>query len=645
MSDPFALVTAPLHTLHGFITGFQRRHSAQMSASLLAQIRAGSEKLRDFDDAALRAESLRLRQETIDTQRHVPEIVDAFALLDEAAHRTFGIRFHDCQLLAGLSLLHNEIAEMRTGEGKTFVGAMVSYTRSLHGQGVHFMTTNAYLAQRDNEELSPLFDRLGVTAGLIQRDQNPQEKRQAYECDITYGPGYEFGFDYLRDQLALIQEAKTSLGQRLHRQQRGSQRPPAAQAQRGHFCAVIDEADSVLIDEATTPLVLSGSADQATPHPEPYLLAQQVALQLTIDQHFTLDPRTRSAKLTRDGKEAAIEPLQEIHRVGMRRPWHLYVENALQANYFFNCDSEYVVQDEQIKLVDGNTGRVFEDRTWSNGLHQAVESKEGLTISEENYSLARISRQQYFRLYDNLCGMTGTADDSRAELKDVFGLVTTPIPTHRPCKRIVYTLRSFATADSKWDAIAQSVRDTHESGRPILIGTRTIDGSEIIAERLSGMSYQLLNGKQDADEAAMVAKAGQKGAIMIATNMAGRGTDIKLGEGVEYLGGLHVIVAEPNGSARVDRQLVGRASRQGDPGSCQTFVSADDRLITQHAPWLARHLRRLADASGEVQADMTREIEKLQAQVERKSAVQRRQMFSQESWLEDAKSTLTQKQA
>lgn len=632
-------------TLQALLTGFRFSTGVAPSVnrSILAEIREGERRLAGLDDDQLRAESLKLRDRTVDAFDGTVDAAAAFALVSESAQRALGIRFYDVQLLAGLSLLRNEIAEMKTGEGKTFVGAIVSYAQALHGHGVHFMTTNDYLAKRDYEIVRPLFERLGLTVGLVERESSPDEKRDAYLCDVTYGPGYEFGFDYLRDQLAMIQKKTPELGESFISLRRGDRQASVPRTQRQHFCAIIDEADSVLIDEATTPLVLSGSSGQASKNPQPYLLAHDVASALTIDKHFTTDSSTRVATLTKGGLQEILGRLEPSARNQLRRPWFLYVQQALQAQHHFTRDAEYVVSENKIKIVDANTGRLFEDRTWSNGLHQAVEAKEGVPITEENNPLAGISRQQYFRLYENLCGMTGTAIDSKAELRNVYQLNVTVIPTHKPCIRTVHPSRFFAGEDAKWEAIAESVSRIHEIGQPVLIGTRTIDKSEQIAARLRGLDFQLLNGKQDADEAHMIAGAGKIGAIMIATNMAGRGTDIKLGQGVAKLGGIHVIVSEPHDSARVDRQLIGRASRQGDPGSCQTFVSAEDNLIVQHAPWMARYIRKLAGTNQEVAADLSREIAKLQKSVERKSAAKRREMFGSESWQEEVMSTLAKK--
>ena len=567
-------------------------------------------------------------------------VATALSLIDEAAYRAAGIRYYDVQLQASVAMLKNEIAEMKTGEGKTYVGSIVCFVRSLQGQGVHFMTTNAYLAERDHEIVKPLLEQLGVSVSLLDREMSPQEKQAAYLADITYGPGYEFGFDYLRDQLTLINEQKPKLGQRLRRNYHNRETKTTPQMQRDRFCAIVDEADSVMIDDATTPLVLSSSIDRPHPAPLPFLTAKAIASELDRQQDYVINPATRTVSLTQPGADRIDAALTQGVRGQLSRAWPKYVEQAIIAQNFFSVDEQYIIRDDKVRMVDSSTGRIFEDRSWSEGLHQAVEAKENVTISDENSSVARISRQQYFRLYANLCGMTGTAADAQRELRRVYRLPVAVIPTNKPCPRLTEPMRCFDTNQSKLAAIADTVRQLHETGQPILVGTRTIDKSELIASLISDLPVQVLNGKQDADEADLVAESGKAGAITIATNMAGRGTDIKLGEGVRELGGLYVIVSDPDYSARVDRQLIGRASRQGDPGASQMFVSAEDDLIARHAHWLVSYIHRLADENGEVQIDLSHEIRTLQQRVERKHAELRRQMFKRETWLEEALETM-----
>jgi preprotein translocase subunit SecA len=361
------------------------------------------------------------------------------------------------------------------------------------------------------------------------------------------------------------------------------------------------------------------------------------------NQHYSIQPTNNRPSLTSAGQaQVATQISHELGRY-LVRPWYTYVEQALHAQLCLTRDVDYVVADDTVKIVDTHTGRIFEDRSWSEGLHQAVEAKEGVTITEENRSLAGISRQQYFRNYVNLCGMTGTTSDCERELLSVYGLKVSLIPTHRPSCRRVMACRTFLTDDAKWNAIADSVRELHKTHRPVLIGTRTIESSKKIAARLSGLRFQLLNGVQDGDEAKIIACAGQHGAITIATNMAGRGTDIKLGEGVAALGGLHVIVSEPAETARVDQQLMGRAARQGDPGSSQLFVSAEDALITRHGPWMARYISKVAGHTQELAEDFSSEIARLQKRVAQTAAGKRREMFSRQSRLDEMKAVLAKR--
>ena len=627
-----------------WITGLGRDSARGRDRLLLPLIRSQRESFLALNDQELVLASRQLRNDTL--ADHVSEafIAKSFALYVEAVRRECGICLYDVQLLGGLSTLRREIAEMKTGEGKTFVGGLVAYAIGLRGRGAHFMTTNAYLAERDHALVLPIFKRLGLTVGIITREQGPSEKMMAYRCDATYGPGYEFGFDYLRDQINLLPSKAASsrpLGSRSRYSDDGAENESATQSlQTKHYAAIIDEADSVLIDEATTPLVLSGAMERPARAPEPYRAAQVIAQGLVVGVDFSVDHKRRATSLTQIGLDKIEINLDSHVRSTLRRPWKHYIENALQANSFLGRDQHYIVRDTKIMLVDGNTGRVFSDRTWSSGLHQAVEAKESVTITEENEALAKVSRQQYFRLYEHLCGMSGTVSEAKQELRAVYGLAVTPIQPHRACQRVVLPLRCFATAESKWKAIAACIREIHLTDRPVLVGTRTIEGSEIVASLLAGCSFSLLNGKQDADEAEMISLAGKHRAITIATNMAGRGTDIRLAPGVAELGGLHVIVTEPNDSARVDRQLVGRASRQGDPGSCQMFLSAEDRLVVQHAGWFARHIKKLAGLDGEVQVDLTHDLQQIQTRLERDSAATRQKMFNSERWQEDAKAAM-----
>lgn len=565
-------------------------------------------------------------------------LLPAFALVFEAARRTIGIEFYDVQLLAGLALARGSIAEMQTGEGKTFVATLPAFSHSLSGGGVHVMTVNPYLAGRDKNLLAPVFRLLGTSVGLVRADADVSEKRAAYECDITYGPGYEFGFDYLRDQVALLGRRKPGLGEQYRDSLRSKTSASPLRRQRGHLVAIVDEADSVMLDEATTPLILAAGGAEAASNADVYGAAAAVGDELMEDEHFWVDRATATVRLTGQGIERINAEAQRVHRKHLDRAWSVYIEQALKARVQLRRDVHYVVRDDTILLVDGNTGRIFSDRSWRDGLQQAVQAKEGVAITTETQSIARITRQRYLRRYRHLCGMTGTAQAGKRELREIYGLKVVAIPLHRPCQRRASPTRCFADLASKEHAIVEEVARVSRTRQPILVGTADIETSERLARRFDErrIAYQLLNGKQDAEEAAVIARAGQVGSITIATNMAGRGTDIKLGRGAAELGGLCVLATEPQESTRVDRQLAGRAARQGDPGSYQLFVSAEDRLFERYAPGLARRMNRLANASGEIEIDLFQDVASLQRTVERRHAAIRGRMFLHDDWLESA---------
>jgi preprotein translocase subunit SecA len=614
-------------------------HVGLIARNIIVRTREINQDQREATDTELRE---RVKQLRAKVQTRVPTdspdiLIPGFALINEAARRAAGIQYYDVQLMAGLALARNSIAEMATGEGKTYVGALAAFIHSLHGRGVHFMTTNAYLAERDYEIISPIFRCLGVSIGLLRNESNPQQKKEAYESDVTYGPGYEYGFDYLRDQAMLLQQPKTGLGESYRNLRKGQAPSTVFTVQRGQAFAIVDEIDSVLIDEATTPLILAGNSTDANPHPKIYLMSLKIAKSLSGDKDYVFDPASRNLRLTEQGAAKAYAEFDRVSGMELRRPWPDYIEQGLQAHRLMKRDIDYVVDDGKVKIVDERTGRIFADRSWRNGLHQMVEAKENVTITPEKDPLAKISRQQYFRMYDGLCGMTGTATGCEREFQRFYRLSVSVIPTRKPNRRKVFPTRYFDSADAKWNAIASEVERMHATGQPVLVGTRSIKASELISLRLDrkGISHQLLNGRQDAEEAAIVARAGQVGVVTIATNMAGRGTDIRLGSGAEDLGGLHVIVAEPHDSRRIDRQLMGRAARQGDSGSCQMFVSVDDDLIRLHAPWLAQYIRKTASENGRATNDLDREIAGVQLKVERSSYAKRRGLFAHDSWFEN----------
>ncbi|MFO7902033.1 MAG: preprotein translocase subunit SecA [Pirellulaceae bacterium] len=562
----------------------------------IQSIRECADGLRQRGDHELR-DAMRELREIVSGKEPADRsmVISCFALVTESSRRTLGVELYDVQLSAGLALARKSIVEMQTGEGKTLSAALAAAAFSLCGAGVHLMTVNAYLAERDYLELLPTWTLLGISAGLLRQDATPEQKRSAYGCDITYGPGYEFGFDYLRDQLRLLSRPRQRLGSAYRNQLRGQDAAVASLLQRGQAFAIVDEADSVMLDEAVTPLILSGASQDKARHPDLYLNAMRLADQLEVNRDYLLDARWKITQLTEYGAKKIRDAAALRPSAGLGRPWSQYVEQALHAKLILRRDVDYVVENDHIMLVDEKTGRIFGNRSWRDGLRQAVEAREGVHITAENESLARISRQRYLRLYQGMCGLTGTAVGVEKEYWQVYRMPVVKIPLRTPSRRHVLPTRFFADQQLKWSAIVKDIERIHRTGQPILVGTRTIEDSQALAAKLeaANISCHLLNGLQDADEADVVAAAGRVGKVTVATNMAGRGTDITLHGGAAELGGLHVIGCEPHDSARVDRQLMGRCARQGDPGTCQSFVSAEDPVIAR-PPSFARRIQRQA---------------------------------------------------
>jgi preprotein translocase subunit SecA len=551
--------------------------------------------------------------------------VDAFALATTAVRRACGIRLYDVQLAAAEILAQGGVAEMQTGEGKTLASAPAAYLHGLTGRGVHVATPNTYLAERDCDLLSPAYRMLGIDVRLLPERVEAAQKRAAYLGDITYGTGYELGFDFLRDQLAVRRVAGRQLGDKLWACLQGDDRGQPETVQRPLYYAIVDEIDNVLLDDAGSPLVLSGAPGAEAPDSAAHQCAHRVARRLVSGEHYRFDASHASVQLTDAGSERIHAADVPVPVTVLLRTWAEYVEKALLAELVFRRDVHYIIEDGGIQIVDASTGRIFSDRTWQDGLHQAIEAKEGVRITAEHCALAQITRQRYFRLYRRLCGMTGTAKGCEREFRQVYGLKVHAVPLRLPSQRQILPPRFFAASDQKWRAAAESISQMHAAGRPTLIGTRSIDDSERLADlfRSRGLPFALLNGRQDASEAEVVKGAGQPGAITIATNLAGRGTDIRLSPEVVLNGGLHVIVGECHDSRRVDRQFIGRCARQGDPGSAQMFVSAEDSFIQRFGPWLARSIRGHAGPSGEVPFDLTRQIRRLQVIAERQQFASR----------------------
>ena len=586
---------------------------------LLTDIGERGQSLKKLSDGQLVSMVESLRSEVISkpqvSKALIPQVL---ALSKEAVCRTLGWELYDVQLLAAHALIEGHVAEMQTGEGKTIAAVPAAIFGGMQGRGAHVATPTPYLARRDYLQLKPVYESLGLSVGLlVEPTGQGAGKTDAYECDITYGPGYEFGFDYLRDQVALKQSELAPLGKQIIAGLTGGSPQPMRLCARGPCFSIVDEADNVLIDDASSPLVLSEFQPGVAPDADAIHLAKNLVVKLVPLEHFReLGPL--HIELTEQGRSFVYRDEVKIPVDQLSRPWTNYVEAALQAAKLFRRDVHYIVDDGKVKIVDATTGRIFEDRAWQAGLHQAIEAKEGLQVTPEKLPLAQITRQRFHRLYGALSGMTGTAMNCRDEFKSVYQLGITAIPLRIPSQRKILPMRAFDGAEQKWDAIAESIKEFHRQQRPVLIGTRTISESEDLADRLqsAGLPYQLLNGKQDAEEAEIVSQAGQRGALTIATNLAGRGTDIKLGKGVSELGGIHVIVSECHDSSRVDRQLVGRCARQGNPGSAQTFVSVEDWLVQVHGLWLAHAVKKMS-TQGELDFSLESRIQKIQNSVER----------------------------
>ncbi|MDX6384540.1 MAG: preprotein translocase subunit SecA [Blastocatellia bacterium] len=572
------------------------------------ELRGRTQKFKDFVAEAVKDASNKLERQRLEREALDEILPEAFAVVREASKRTTGMRHFDVQMIGGIVLHQGKISEMRTGEGKTLVATLPTYLNALTGRGVHVITVNDYLAARDAEWMGQIYRFLGLEVGCIQNDMDDFERQAAYAADITYGTNNEFGFDYLRDNM------KFDLG---------------TCVQRGHYHAVVDEVDSILIDEARTPLIISGPSEEST---DKYYQANAIIPQLTRGEEleegkktgdYIVDEKNHSAVLTEEGVDKAERLLGvgNLYDPGNMELLHC-VEQALKAHTLYRLDHQYVVQDGEVIIVDDFTGRLMKGRRWSDGLHQAVEAKEQVKIERENQTLATITLQNYFRLYEKLSGMTGTAETEAGEFHSTYKLEVIVIPTHMPMVRKDNPDMIYRTLPEKWDAVVEEIQERYENGQPVLVGTVSVENSELIARRLQrvGVPHNVLNAKYHEREAEIVAQAGRKGAITIATNMAGRGTDILLGGNPEFMareflkeqeidpdevddaqwqdallkakrivesehkevvarGGLHILGTERHESRRIDNQLRGRAGRQGDPGSSRFFLSLEDDLM------------------------------------------------------------------
>ncbi|MBW2489684.1 MAG: preprotein translocase subunit SecA [Deltaproteobacteria bacterium] len=521
-------------------------------------INAFEPKMQSMSDEELKAQTP-LFKERLNNGESLDDILpEAFATVREASVRTLQMRHFDVQLIGGIVLHQGKIAEMKTGEGKTLAATLPAYLNALSGKGVHIVTVNDYLARRDTEWMGHIYKFLGLSVGCILHGLNDDERNAAYGSDITYGTNNEFGFDYLRDNMKF--DIETIVQKNLN-------------------FAIVDEVDSILIDEARTPLIISGPAEKST---ELYHLVNGIIPRLVSERDFTLDEKARSAMMTEEGI-AKAEQLLKIDN--LYDPKHIeilhHVNQALKAHTLFKRDVDYIVKNGEVIIVDEFTGRLMPGRRYSQGLHQALEAKENVTIENENQTLATVTFQNYFRMYNKLAGMTGTADTEAAEFKKIYDLDVIVIPTNQPMIRIDYSDVIYKTRKEKFDAAINEIVELNKRGQPVLVGTISIDVSESFSTKLKkrGIKHSVLNAKNHEKEAEIIALAGQKGAVTISTNMAGRGTDIVLGEGVTDLGGLHILGTERHESRRIDNQLRGRSGRQGDPGSSRFYLALEDDLL------------------------------------------------------------------
>jgi preprotein translocase subunit SecA len=591
------------------------------------------------------ADALRAAIRTPTDATQTDHAIESFALTDEALRRVTGWQYHDAQLIASFALAAGTIAEIQTGEGKTILTALPAVLHAWCGLGVHVATTNDYLSQRDHETLRPVYASLGLTSACLLPQQHAHEKRTAYACDVTYGPGYEFGFDFLRDQIAARQSRRRPLGERYLRRLSGQSDLESGFVQRGLSYALIDEADSVMIDEAVTPLIVSGDPETEQTDAEVYRLAREVARTLQAGADFRVDPSSQRIEWTEAGLETLARSRGRVPSGRRTRRWNDLVLNAVRAEVLLRRDVDYVVDADGVVLVDPHTGRLHPERRWSGGLQQAVEVKENLSVTAETITRGRITRQRYLGLYPRLAGMTGTAAEGEAELREFYRLPVVQIPTHQPCRRRWLPPRVFVDRAAKLSALVDDARDRAARGQPVLIGTASIEQSRRVAECLQQHSipHTVLNGVQDEREAAIVGQAGRAGQVTVATNMAGRGTDIRLDDAARSVGGLHVIGAEMHSSGRVDRQLAGRAARQGDPGSCQFFVSAEDEWLVRQDSRLAGRIRQAGGAAGECRVDVSAALARLQRKAEFNAWQQRREMVARDDWFESVQSSLARR--
>ncbi|MBH0200556.1 MAG: preprotein translocase subunit SecA [Nitrospira sp.] len=607
-----------------------------MKTTIVRQVAEQGLDIRGFSDDQIKQQAKQLRDRLRRDGFSEELVCRSFALIREVAHRRLSQRHHDVQIFGGWVLLNGCIAEMATGEGKTLTATLAAATAAMAGVPVHVITVNDYLTARDAREMKPVYEMLGLTVGAVTHELDPIRRRGAYHCDVTYCCNKELAFDYLRDRLVVGRQPNRIQLQleRLY----GDATRLRQLVLRGLCFGIVDEADSVLADEARVPLIISGAGGQV-PDKHIYETALTLARGLERGHDFSLDGVERSIRLTPQGQARLAKRAQGLTGVwsGPRRREEL-VRQALTALHVFHRDVQYLVRDNKVQIVDEYTGRIMGDRSWEHGLHQMIELKESCPLTPMNAPLARMTYQRFFRRYLWLSGMSGTAQEVAGELWKVYRLATVTIPTNRPPQRRWMGERLFATAEQKWDAVVDRIGELQGQGRPVLVGTRSVAASEILSRRLTGANIEhvVLNARQDQQEASVVAAAGERGRVTVATNMAGRGTDIKLPQAVAKAGGLHVLSTERYDAKRIDRQLYGRTGRQGEPGSYETVTSLEDDLLTAAHGRTARWVARLLLASGKPVEGWaaTFVVGLAQRSVERMHARVRRDLLQHEDQLE-----------
>jgi preprotein translocase subunit SecA len=589
-----------LQAMMGKIFGTSNDRELKKYSKRVKQINALESKYEALDDKALQAAFGELRKSVDDNEKSLDDVlIESFAITREASKRVLNMRHFDVQLIGGIVLHEGRIAEMKTGEGKTLVATLAITLNAMAGKGVHLVTVNDYLATRDANEMKPLYNFLGLSVGIILEDMHdPEQKKAAYNTDITYGTNNEFGFDYLRDNMSYSSEEM---------------------AQRNHSFVIVDEVDSILIDEARTPLIISGPVNR---NMQDYTRANTIALELEKDTDFTVDEKDKVILITEVGvtKAEKLFNVENLYSAENANLPHI-LDQALKSNYLFEKDVDYVINDGEVVIVDEFTGRLSEGRRFSEGLHQALEAKEGVEIKEETQTLADITFQNYFRMYDKLAGMTGTAETEATEFSQIYSLDVVSIPTNIPIERKDLNDLIYKTEEEKFAAVIETIKKLSTTGQPILIGTASIEKSELLHEVLKRekIAHTVLNAKNHEQEGEIIKDAGVKGAVTIATNMAGRGVDIKVSEDVKALGGLYIIGTERHENRRIDNQLRGRSGRQGDTGTTQFYLSLEDNLLRIFgSDKIKSIMERLGVEDGEyIESKMvTRAVEKAQKKVE-----------------------------